>query len=698
MADGNPSWRIGVDIGGTFTDIVLWDSDGGQLVLDKILTTPDDPSRAVLEGVQRILDTTGVAASELASVIHGTTLVANALIERKGVVTGLITTEGFRDVLEIGREWRYDLFNLDIEMPRPLVPRRLRFEATERIGPDGEVLTPLDVASLQPIISALRDAGIESLAVCLLHAYVNPTHEQAIAEAVRRDLRGVALSLSSDVSPELGEYERSSTTTANAYVHPIFRNYVDRLVAALAELGYQRDLLMVLSDGRCVRADVAMRYPIRLVQSGPAAGAEAARLFGELAKVDDVLCFDMGGTTAKACLIPDGTPERTVHFEVARETRFAEGSGLPLQIPAIDMIEIGAGGGSIARVDKRGLLQVGPDSAGADPGPVCYGRGNALPTVTDCDLVLGYLAADSFLGGRMALDKAAAERAIEEHLAKPLGISVADAAWGVLETVTANMAQAAMIHAIERALDVTRFAMLPIGGAGPVHACAMAAKMNINRLICPTGAGVASAIGMLSAAISFEIARAAPADLDGLNFAATWAMIEEMDREASSLVASTGVDATTVTRKLSAMMRYAGQGYEIEAFLSPETIENRDYQTLHAAFSEAYRRRYGRSEDMPVEILSWRLAVEGPRSGLGETLVGRAVDTDQTGQPIGHRPAWFEDQYHETPVFKRGGLKPGIHIQGPAIIEEIESTTIVPPEFSLAVDMALNLVITRGDQ
>jgi N-methylhydantoinase A len=688
-------WRIGVDIGGTFTDIVLWDGAGDNLILDKILTTPDDPSRAVLDGIGRVLEIAGIGAKDLASVIHGTTLVANALIERKGVKTGLITTAGFRDVLEIGREWRYDLFDLDIAMPTPLVPRHLRFEVGERLGADGGVLTPLDEDAVKAAIAGLREAGVQSLAVCLLHAYLNPAHERAVAEIVRQEFPEMALSLSSNVSPELGEYERSSTTVANAYVHPIFRDYVQRLVAALTQLGYTHDLLLVLSDGRCVGADVAVRYPIRLVQSGPAAGAEAARLFGELAEVRDVLCFDMGGTTAKACLIPDGEPERTVHFEVARETRFAVGSGLPLQIPAIDMIEIGAGGGSIARVDQRGLLQVGPDSAGADPGPVCYGRGNKLPTVTDCDLVLGYLAEESFLGGRMRLDKAAAEQAIEEHLAKPLGISVVEAAWGVLETVTANMAQAATIHAIERALDVTRFAMLPIGGAGPVHACSMAAKMNIDRLICPTGAGVASAIGMLASAISFEIARASPGSLDRLDFARTQSMIEDMDAEASALVTGAGVDAGVVSRRLSVMMRYIGQGYEIETPVSAQIIGDADRDGLLAAFTRAYQRRYGRSENMPVEILSWRLAVEGPRSALGESLVARKIDGTADGQPVGSRQAWFDDHFIETPVYRRADLAPGTEIKGPAIIEETESTTILPPEFDLSIDRALNLVLTR---
>jgi N-methylhydantoinase A len=689
------NWRIGVDIGGTFTDIVLWDEARNHLTFDKLLTTPDDPSRAVLEGIVRVLDGAGIMAADLTSIIHGTTLVANALIERKGVTTGLITTKGFRDVLEIGREWRYDLFDIDIAMPTPLVPRARRLEIEERIAADGEVLIPLNADDLGAAVNDLRQAEVASVAVCFLHSYVNRTHETAVADFLRRELPNVALSLSSDVSPELGEYERTSTTVANAYIHPIFRTYVDRLVAALDALGYRRDLLLMLSDGRCVGADVAVQYPIRLVQSGPAAGAQAARLFGELAGAQDLLCFDMGGTTAKACLIPDRQPERTVHFEVARETRFAEGSGLPLQIPAIDMIEIGAGGGSIARIDQRGLLQVGPDSAGAAPGPVCYGQGNDLPTVTDCDLVLGYLDAGSFLGGRMHLDKAAAERAIRDHLATPLGIGVVDAAWGVHETVTANMAQAAAIHAIERALDVTRFDMLAIGGAGPVHACSMARKMNINRLICPTGAGVASAIGMLASAISFEVARAAPAALASLDFVRTAKLIAEMEKEAMMLVARAGVSADMVSRQLSAMMRYVGQGYEIETTLLPSALEQGNRDGLLASFSEAYRRRYGRIEDMPVEILSWRLVVEGPQSTLGESLVNRDYCSGAGNQPIGERPVWFEDRFVPTPVYSRTSLTPGVDIPGPAVVEETESTTVVPPDFALTVDRALNLILTR---
>ncbi len=690
------SWRLGVDIGGTFTDVVLWQEGGDRLIQKKLLTTPDDPSRAVLEGVEQALADAGIGGGQLNSVIHGTTLVANALIERKGVKTALITTRGFRDVLEIGREWRYDLFDLHIEMPPPLVPRPLRFELNERIDAAGRILVPCDQHEVGRIIATLRQAGVRSVAVCLLHAYLNPEHERALGGRLRAELPGVSVSLSSDVSPELGEYERSSTTAANAYVHPLFEHYVERLVGALGALGYRRDLLLVLSDGRCVAAEVARRYPVRLVQSGPAAGAEAARLFGELSATPDVLCFDMGGTTAKACLIKDGRPERTTEFEVARETRFAAGSGLPLQIPAIDMIEIGAGGGSIARLDERGLLQVGPESAGADPGPVCYGQGNLRPTVTDCDLLLGYLDEASFLGGRMALDRAAAERAVAEHLAQPLGIDISEAAWGVHETVTANMAQAATIHAIERGLDTSRFSMLPIGGAGPLHACAMARKMAITKLISPPGAGVASAIGMLASAISFEISRAAPAVLAALDFPRLQALLDDMNTEASALVAGAGVAAAEVTRHFSAMMRYVGQGYEIETPVTADMVAGGDRQALLAAFTAAYDRRYGRSEKMPVEVLSWRLVVSGPDSPLAQALARKPAAAAAAAAPEadGRRPVWFGRGFVETPVYQRRRLAAGVRLAGPAIVEEVESTVVVPPDFALAVDAAANLILT----
>ena len=689
-------WSIGVDIGGTFTDVVLWREGTSTMRREKLLTTPDDPSRAVIEGIKSALENQGISAADLRSVVHGTTLVANAVIERRGVTTGLITTRGFRDVLGLGREWRYDLYDLTIALPTPLVPRDRCYEVTERLLADGSIETPLDEADVVAASRALHMAGVEAVAVALLHSYSNPAHERRIGEILAHELPDVEVSLSSDVSPELGEYERSSTVAANAYVLPIFAHYVERLETALQVLGFRRDLLLILSDGRCIKAETARRYPIRLVQSGPAAGAEAARMFGELADENNVLCFDMGGTTAKACLISSGEPERTARFEVARETRFAEGSGLPLQIPAIDMIEIGAGGGSIAEIDARGLIQVGPRSAGADPGPACYGLGNLKPTVTDCDLVLGYLDAGSFLGGAMPLDKVAAETAIEKHLANPLGISVVEAAWGVHETVTANMAQAATIHTIERGLDVTRFAMLPIGGAGPVHACSMAAKMNIDRLVCPIGAGVASAIGMLAAPVSFEVGRAAPCRLDALDVAAVRNLLGEQRAEAEALVAATGIDQRDIRCHVRAMMRYVGQGYEIEVNFDPDHLMANGAEQLGAAFTAAYQARYGRSEMAPPEILSWRVVASGPRPALASTL---EVDDDQnqvaTPVPTGQRQVFLDGGFVETSIYRREDLLPGQALDGPAVIEEDESTLIVPRQFNLTVDPARNLVAKR---
>ncbi len=686
-------WRVGVDIGGTFTDIVLWRKGAENLIQVKLLTTPEDPSRAVIDGITQILEHAGITARELNSFIHGTTLVANALIERKGVVTGLITTQGFRDILEIGREWRYDLFNLDIKMPQPLVPRHRRLEIEERVSASGTIDTALNLDQLPELARELQLSGVRSLAISLLHSYLNPHHEQKIGDQIQKLMPDVTVSLSSDISAEMGEYERTSTAVANAYVHPIFRDYVDRLAAALKQLGYDNELLLVLSDGRIITADIAVKYPIRLVQSGPAAGAEFARLFGKIASQNNLLCFDMGGTTAKACLIHDGEPERTVKFEVARETRFAEGSGLPLLIPAIDMIEIGAGGGSIARIDQRGLLQVGPDSASAHPGPACYGQGGDMATVTDCDLILGYLDETSFLGGDMKLDRQASELAIKNRLADPLGISLEEAAWGVHETVTANMAQAATIHAIERGLDVSQFTMIPIGGAGPVHACSMAEKMNIKRMLCPAGAGVASAIGMLAAATSFEIGRAAPSELALLDFDHAMALLSEMIDEASALIVNANVEKEQVTHRFSAMMRYLGQGYEIEVPIMLETIKQKNGAALLESFSIAYENRYGRSEEMPAELLSWRLVVTGPPSTLADTLGGRVSHAKAAPDAHNHRLVWFKDDFIETPVYKRENFAGGNHIEGPAIIEETESTLVISAGFTLDVDVAHNLIL-----
>ena len=700
MTDPSRQYRIGVDIGGTFTDVVLWNVAGAETRQTKLLTTSDDPSRAVIDGIERILTDAGILPRDVEAVIHGTTLVANALIERKGVKTGLITTRGFRDVLEIGREWRYDLFDLAIEMPSPLAERPVRAEIEERVDAAGNVLQEIDLSPIDVIVTEFKQQDVQSIGICLLHAYRNADHEIAIRDRLADIAPEISVSLSSIVSAEMGEYERSSTTVADAYVHPIFKRYVQRLVAALEDMGIKRDLLLVLSDGRTVTHDTAVQFPIRLVQSGPAAGAQAAVLYGGLSGVGDLLCFDMGGTTAKACLIEEGEPQRSASFEVARVFRFAEGSGLPLQIPAIDMIEIGAGGGSIARIGQLGLIQVGPDSASSDPGPVCYGNGGTEPTVTDADLVLGYLDADSFLGGEMRLDTAAARSAIQSRLAEPLGISIEEAAWGVHETVTGNMAQAAAIHAIEKGLNVARFSVVPIGGAGPVHACSMARKMGVDKLICPAGAGVASAIGMLGSPISFELAKTNLARLDSVDWSSIYEMVRDMSDHGRALIRNAGIHDDDVTVQYSAMMRYVGQGYEVEVPIEESALKNGDDAAIAACFAESYQRRFSRTESMPPESVTWRVVVSGPRPPLIEAIRDSSNPGTTTPAEANHRPVWFggRGSFVNTPVFARASLDVGAHVVGPAIIEETESTLIVPPDFQGTVDAALNMIIKKRDE
>ena len=697
MTEHSPNYRIGVDIGGTFTDVVLWNVAGDETRQTKLLTTPDDPSRAVIDGIKQILCDASILPQDVEAVIHGTTLVANALIERKGVKTGLITTKGFRDVLEIGREWRYDLFDLAIEMPTPLAERAVRAEVEERIDAAGNVLQKLEVSKVDTIVSEFKKRGVQSIGVCLLHAYQNNNHEIAIRDRLNKIAPEISVSLSSIVSAEMGEYERSSTTIADAYVHPIFKRYIQRLVTALTDMGISRDLLLVLSDGRTVTHETAIQFPIRLVQSGPAAGAQAAVLYGGLSGVDNLLCFDMGGTTAKACLIEKGEPQRSASFEVARVFRFAEGSGLPLQIPAIDMIEIGAGGGSIARLDPLGLIQVGPDSASSDPGPVCYGKGGTEPTVTDADLVLGYLDSESFLGGAMSLDRAAARSAIQTSLADPLGISAEEAAWGIHETVTGNMAQAAAVHAIEKGLNISRFSLVPIGGAGPIHACSMARKMGVEKLICPAGAGVASAIGMLGSPISFEIAKTNLARLDSVNWPSIHKMIHDMSDRGRALIRDAGIGEETVTVQYSAMMRYVGQGYEVEVPIEEITVKNGDATAVAECFAESYQRRFGRTEKMPPETVTWRVVVSGPRPPLIEAVRHSTGKAAKELVEAKHRPVWFGDRvgFVDTPVYARTPLRSGTSIEGPAVIEETESTLIIPPDFRGTMDTALNLIVEK---
>ncbi len=685
--------RIGVDIGGTFTDLALYEPAAGRLTKEKVLTTPDDPSEAVLHGIGMLLKRAGLASADVEVVIHGTTLVANALIERKGTPVALITTRGFRDVLEIGREMRYETYDLAIEMPTPLVERDLRFEVDERVAADGSVVVPLDPASLDEALETIRARGIRAVAVCLLHAYRNRSHEVALRTHLLRELPGVSISISSEVMPEIGEYERTSTTVCNAYVQPLFSRYIGDLADGLAGRGLASRLFLMLSDGGTMDPQAARRFPIRLVQSGPAGGVQAAAMLGRLLGEDRVLCFDMGGTTAKACLVEGARPVRTTEFEVARVWRFKKGSGLPLRVPVVNMIEIGAGGGSIAAVGRLGFTEVGPESAGSRPGPVCYALGGDRPTVTDADLVLGYLAPDRFLGGDMPLDLDAARQAIARHVGEAARLPVTDAAWSIFETVTECMAQATMIHALELGKRLSDYTMIAIGGAGPGHAIAIARRLGIRRIVCPSGAGVAAAYGFLTAPMSFEFVRSDPAPLAELPVTRVRSALGEMEAAGRQLLIDAGVapDEITIERRCAA--RYSGQGFQVE-FVVPSGFALGDGPTLRQAFETAYRQAFGRVESTgEVEVVTWMVKALGPDPRF--SLPSGALEAASTGRALrGRRAVYFREHhaYVRTPVYDRYALGAGASCAGPAIVEERESTLVVPPGWTVTADAHNNLI------
>ena len=696
-------YRVGVDIGGTFTDLVMVDARTGSLFNEKVLTTPHDPAVGVLAGIELILRNSGVAAAEIEHVIHGTTLVANALIERKGVKTALVTTDGFRDVLEIAREWRYDIYDLFLTPVEPLVPRSLRFEVKERIGYDGAVIEPLDLRGVEQVARQLAGQGVEAVAVSFLHSFMSAEHELQAKRILQEGLPNATVCVSSEVMAEIGEYERTATAVCNAYVQPLFRRYISSLIEGIKRLGIDRDLYLMQSDGGTVHYTTALEFPIRLVQSGPAGGVQAASLIGRLAGTGDVLCFDMGGTTAKACLIDGGEPTVTTDFEVARLQRFKKGSGIPLKVPAVDMIEIGSGGGSIARVNQMGLIQVGPDSSSAVPGPACYAQGGLDPTVTDADLVLGYLDPDAFLGGDMKLDRAAAEAALQARIAAPLGLSITEAAFGIHETVNENMAQAANIHALEKGLKASAYAMVPIGGAGPVHACHVAQKLGMHRVIIPIGAGVASAFGFLASPLSFKLVHAAVSTLAALDAGAVGELIDSMQRKGRQLLVDAGLGEAECQVRISAAMRYVGQGYEVEVPVSSLHEDTAELaRRLGAAFERRYAELYGRTEkSAPAEIVSWRVVVFGPTPELTpkvalESNHDVAASHDQAGAArTGSRRVYCLARrgFVDAPIYDRYRLVPGASLTGPAIIEERESTVVVPDGAAVSVDHYRNLLI-----
>jgi N-methylhydantoinase A len=661
--------RAGVDIGGTFTDLCIAGPDG-IVAIGKALTTPAAPADSVETVLREALERERFGGGDLTQVVHATTLVTNALIERKGARVALLATRGFRDVMELARERRPDIYRLDVWRPAPLVPRHLRFDVGERTLADGTVEQPLDEAEVEALAGELAERGIEAVAICFLHSFANPANERAARAAVERAAPDLRVAISSDVAPEIREYERTQTTAASVYVQ-------ERLSA----LGARDRLRVMLSNGGVATAHDAAERPIRMLESGPAAGALGAARFAGANGFTDLMSFDMGGTTAKLCLIEDGRPLVTHEFEAARTDRFTRGSGLPIKTPTIDMIEIGVGGGSLAGVDTLGLLACGPESAGADPGPACYGGGGALPTVTDADLVLGYLDPGFFLGGEMRLDVDAARAAIREHVAEPLGLTVEEAAWGIHRLVNEDMASAARVHAAERGHDATGLPLFAFGGAGPVHAFGVGAALGTRTVIVPAGAGVMSSVGVLAAPLATDAVRSRLERVDDRTLVRAEGLFAELEAQGTQVLSSSGV--TQIVHERSIDMRYVGQGFEVTVPIAPG-------DDLKAAFEAAYVRAHGRTgPDVPIEAISWRVLTRGPDPDL--RLVAGAIGDGDARK--GTRAVYFDDGYAETPIYDRYRMGPGTRIDGPAIVEERESTTVVGPGASARVAADGSLIV-----
>jgi N-methylhydantoinase A len=685
--------RVGIDVGGTFTDFVLVDELRDLIYTGKRLTTSHYPSEAILGGLERLLREAGTDADQLHSLVHGTTLVANTIIERSGARVGLVTTRGFRDSLEMGREIRYDLYDLQLEPPRPLVRRPLRREVSERIDAEGRIVLPLDETELRRVGAELVADGVEAIAVCLMHAYRNPEHERLAKRILERECPEIPISVSSEVAPEIREYQRASTTCANAYVQPRIAHYLARLQDGLRVMRLPGKLYIMLSNGGITTVRAAREFPIQLIESGPAAGAMAAGYYGLLTNTSSLISFDMGGTTAKMCLVDRGWPSRVHELEAGRVRRFRKGSGLPLKVPVVDMIEIGAGGGSIARVDAMGLLKVGPQSAGSEPGPACYGRGGTMPTVTDADLVLGYLSPDYFLGGEMTLDRARVERAIVEHIARPLGLDMAAAAVGIHDVVNENMAAATRMHAAEKGQDPRRFALIAFGGAGPVHAYGLARLLKVRRIICPFGAGVTSALGMLVAAPSTDLVRSYVSRLENIDWNHLNGLFAEMAGDARALLVEAGAEPAELTLRRTADMRYVGQGFEISVPLAEGPLGPRSLDDLKERFLTTYARLFERRiMDVPVEAMSWRLAATAPVPNVELNFGGQPARRGDLRK--GTRQVYFpQTGFAPCAVYDRYSFTAGIQLSGPAVIEERESTIVAGPDARITVDKHLNLII-----
>ena len=684
--------KIAADIGGTFTDVVL-EVDGTQ-VSTKVLTTYDDPANGVLDGVRQVLAKAKCAAADIGLVLHGTTLATNALIQRRGARTALLTTEGHRDAIEMAFENRFEQYDIDIDRPAPLVPRKLRLPIKERIAADGEVLVPLDEGSVAEAIATLQAQCVESVAIGFLHAYQNADHEQRVAELVRAQIPDLSITLASEVCPEIREFERLSTACANAYVRPLMARYLESLEMQLSDAGVRCPLLMMTSGGGLTNLQTAARFPIRLVESGPAGGAILASHVAARCGFDRVLSFDMGGTTAKICLIDDAQPLLSRAFEVDRSYRFKKGSGLPVRVPVIEMVEIGAGGGSIARVDKLSHITVGPDSAGSEPGPAAYGRGGDSATVTDADVLLGKLRPELFAGGALILDQDASRRVVDEHVAKTLSMSIEQSAVGITEVIDENMVAAARAHAMEWGKDNGGRTLIAYGGAAPLHACQLASKLKIERIVIPNGAGVGSAIGFLLAPVSYEVVRSHYQRLQDLDRVVLDKLFAELREEAYAVVYAATAEPLNEARR--AYMRYVGQGYEIAVDV-PDLDAPDFISAMGSAFHDAYQGLYGRViPDLDVEILSWTLAL-ATTVDVANDVDAPKLEREASAQGVVDLYDPVQGAEVRADLYLRSDLRPGDYLSGPALIVEEQTTSVVTSAYTLIVNQLGYLIMQRRD-
>ncbi len=690
-------YAIGIDVGGTFTDLVLADTARSQLHRFKTLTTQSEPSRGILEGLDALIRQVGISIADIGYIVHATTLVTNAIIERKGAHIGLITTSGMADVIEIGREYRYDLYDLYLDKPEPLVPRALRLEAKERMRADGTVHTALDMASVDQAAATFKAQGVTSIAVCLINSYRNPAHEEAIKAHLAVHHPDLDVSTSSEVSREAGEFERTSTTVANAYVRPLVRDYLRQLTHQLGARGYTGEVEIMLSDGGVCSVETAIRLPVRLIESGPAAGVRAAIFMADQLGLNHVLSFDMGGTTAKISFVDDGMPAMSTWFEAARVDRARQGSGLPLQIPTVELLEIGAGGGSIASRDRLGLLKVGPESAGAEPGPACYGRGGLDPTITDANLLLGALSPAVFGFGALSLDKASA-RAAMGRLAAALDTDESAATAGVFDLVNSHMVNAIRIYSAERGRDLGGYTIVAYGGGGPVHAYELARILGIGRIVYPWGAGTLSAFGLLMSPRSMSVSRSWPVLLNEIGAVEAGDIVAELEDECFANLSTTGTRRDDCVSRPSITMRYAGQAHELQVTLTPADIAGWTEGTIRRAFEERYAKVFGLALDaLPAEIVTWHVNMTAPSATSGTvikdaTVSGRASQDDR-------RDVYFRESgaYLPAAIHAWERLQPGDSIAGPAVIESEDSTVVVGPSARIIVDAFRNLVTTLAE-